>query len=136
MRLVLPVAFLAALAGARAAPDTATHLKLVDPVFRDVRVVALDSCPPAFVLELTTDLPHPGWGLAVDRVGAADEHGRVVIEITAEGKEGLWPQVMTARTARVPLGRLKKGDVLVDVFLRRGRDAAYGRAQAIILRGE
>jgi len=133
MRRILILASLAALAGAKPGPDTALTLKPVEPMFA-VRVVERPSCPPTFDLELTTDMPHPGWSLAVDRVSDPDESGRRVVDITESEAEGLWPAVMTATTAKVGLGVMRKGVHLIDVRVRRGA-GKYERVQAVVLRG-
>jgi hypothetical protein len=130
----LPIlALLAALAGAKPGPDTALSLRSVEPMFR-VQVLERPSCPPSFDLELTADMPDPGWTLAVDRVSDADESGRRVVEITATRAEGAFVQALTPRTAKVPLGCLRKGVYLIDVHLRRGA-GRYERVQAVVLRG-
>jgi len=133
MRPLAILALLVALAGAKPGPDTALTLKPVDPMFQ-VCVVERPSCPPSFDLELTADMPDPGWSLTVDRVGDPDETGRRVVEITASREEGLFPQIITARTAKVPLGILRKGVYLIDVRLRQG-GGSYERVQAIVLKG-
>ena len=133
MRPFAILALLAALAGARPGPDTALALMPVEPMFA-VRVVALPSCPPMFDLELTADMPDPGWTFAVDRVSDADESGRRIVEITATRAEGAFAQVLTPRTVKLSLGILRKGVHLVDLHLRRGA-ARYERVQAIVLRG-
>ncbi|HEX5137049.1 MAG TPA: hypothetical protein VFY93_08765 [Planctomycetota bacterium] len=133
MRPLAIIALLVALAGAKPGPDTALTLKPVEPMFR-VRVVERPSCPPSFDLELTADMPDPGWSLNVDRVADPDETLRRVVEITATRGDGMFPQVVTARTAKVPLGILRKGVYLIDVQVRQGA-AKYERVQAIVLRG-
>jgi hypothetical protein len=133
MRPLTILAVLAALAGAKPGPDTALTLKPVEPMFQ-VRIVERPSCPPSFDLELTADMPDPGWTLAVDRVSDPDASGRRVVEITATRAEGAFLQVLTPRTAKVSLGFLRKGVYLIDVHLRRGA-AKYERVQAIVLRG-
>lgn len=98
------------------------------------RVVERDSCPPSFDLELTADLPDPGWSLAVDRVSDPDAAGRRVVEITATGAEGAFAQVLTPRTTTASLGMMRKGVYLIDIHLRRG-EGRHERVQAIVLRG-
>ena len=133
MRPLAILALAAALAGAKPGPDTALSLKPLEPTFQ-VRVAELPSCPPMFDLELTADMPDPGWTLAVDRVSDPDESGRRIVEITATRAEGMFAQVLTPRTAKVSLGILRKGVHLVDLHLRRGA-ARYERVQAVVLRG-
>jgi hypothetical protein len=133
MRPLAILAVLVALAGARPGPDTALSLKPVEPMFQ-VRVVERPSCPPSFDLELTLDLPDPGWSLAVDRISDPDPTLRRVVEITATRAEGAFVQVVTPRTAKLSLGCLRKGVHLIDVHLRHGA-AKYERVQAIVLRG-
>jgi len=98
------------------------------------RAVERPSCPPSFDLDLTADMPDPGWSLAVDRVSDPDPTGRRVVEITATRADGAFAQVLTPRTARVSLCFLPKGVHLVDIHLRRG-GGRYERVQAIVLRG-
>jgi hypothetical protein len=136
MRTLALLGLLAALAGARPGPHTALSLRLVEPAFRDIRIVEQPSCPPMFDVELTADMPDAGWQLAVDRVSEPDAAGRIAVEITAARAEGAAAQVVTPRSVRVPLGCLRKGGYLLDVHLRRVAGAAYERVQAIVLRGE
>lgn len=133
MRPLAILALAAALAGAKAGPDTALSLKPLEPMF-EVRVVEQPSCPPMFDLELTAAMPDAGWTLAVDRVSDPDESGRRIVEITASRAEGMFAQVLAPRTAKVSLGILRKGVHLVDLHLRRGA-ARYERVQAVVLRG-
>ena len=133
MRPLMILALVAALAAAKAGPDTAVALKPLDPMFR-VRVVEQKSCPPMFDVELTADLPDPGWTLAVDRVSDPDASGRRIVELTATRAEGAFLQVVTPRTATVSLGSMRKGAYLLDVHLRRGPNP-YERVQAIVLKG-
>ncbi len=133
MRPFAILAVVAALAGAKAGPDTALSLEPVEPMFR-FRVVERGSCPPSFDLELAADMPDPGWSLAVDRVSGPDPNGRRIVEITATRAEGMFAQVLTARTATANLGVMRKGVHLVDVHLRRG-EGRHERVQAIVLRG-
>lgn len=133
MRPLAILAFLVALAGAKPGPDTALSLKPVEPMFR-FRVVERDTCPPSFDLELTADMPDPGWSLAVDRVSDPDETLRRVVDITATRAEGMFAQVVTARTATASLGMMRKGVYLIDIRLRRG-EGRHERVQAIVLRG-
>ncbi len=133
MRPLAILAVLAALAGARPGPDTALTLKPLDPLFQ-VRVVDLPSCPPRFDIELTADMPDPGWTLALDRVSDPDETGRRTVEITATRAEGAFVQVITPRTVTVGMGCMRKGNYLLDIHLRRG-PTKYERVQALVLRG-
>lgn len=133
MRPLAILALFAALAGARPGPDTALSLKPLDPMF-SVRVVEHPSCPPSFDVELTADMPDPGWTLGVDRVSDPDESGRRIVEITATRAEGAFVEVVTPRTAKVPVGFLRKGVYLLDVHFRRG-PTKYQRVQAVVLRG-
>jgi hypothetical protein len=133
MRPLATLAVLVTLAGAKPGPDTALTLTPVDPTFR-VRVVERPSCPPSFEIELTADMPDPGWSLAVDRVSDPDETGRRIVEITATRAEGAFAQVITPRTAKLSLGILRKGVYLIDVHLRKGA-GKHERVQAIVLRG-
>jgi hypothetical protein len=133
MRPLAILAVLAALAGAKPGPDTALTLKPVDPMFA-VRVIEKPSCPPSFDVELTADMPDPGWTLAVDRISDADDSGRRVVEITATRAEGAYIQVITPRAVIVSLGMMRKGTYLLDIRLRRGA-TPYERVQAVVLRG-
>jgi len=133
MRPLAILALLVALAAARPGPDTALTLKPVDALFR-VRVVEWPTCPPSFDLELAAGMPDPGWSLTVDRVADPDETGRRTVEITARRQDDPFPQVVTARTANVPLGILRKGVHLIDLHLRQGA-GKYERVQAIVLKG-
>lgn len=133
MRPLPILALLAALAAARPGPDTALSLKPLDPMFA-VKVVQRPSCPPSFDVELTADMPDPGWSLTLDRVSDPDEAGRRTVEITATRGEGAYVQVVTPRTVTLGLGCMRKGVYLLDIHLRRG-PTKYERVQATVLRG-
>lgn len=133
MRPLAILALLGALAGAKPGPDTALSLSPVEPMFRFL-VVERPSCPPSFDLVLAADMPDPGWSLAIDRVSDPDETRRRVVEITATRAEGVFPQVLTERTATAGLGTMRKGTCLIDLHLRRG-EGRHERVQAIVLRG-
>jgi len=133
MRPLTILALLAALAGARPGPDTALSLRPLDPMFA-VKVVEMPSCPPSFDVELTADMPDPGWSLTLDRVSDPDQAGRRTVEITATRAEGAFVQVLTPRAVTLKLGSMRKGAYLLDILLRRG-PTRYERVQAIVLRG-
>jgi len=124
---------LVGLVGARPGPETALTCTLRRPVFRAPRLVAVPSCPPTWNLELTVDLPNPGWEVEMDEVGKPDDAGRRVIKISSRGKPGGWPQVITTRELRVPLGSMRKGSYLLDLRYRKSPDTRYRRVQALVL---
>ncbi|MHC4224964.1 MAG: hypothetical protein ACYSX0_00060 [Planctomycetota bacterium] len=124
---------LVGLVGARPGPDTALTCSLAMPTFRAPRLMAVPSCPPSWNLELTVDLPNPGWEVEVDEVCKTDDSGRRVIRISSRGKPGAWPQVITTRKLRVPLGSMRKGAHLLDLHYRKSPDTRYRRVQALVL---
>jgi hypothetical protein len=124
---------LVGLVGARPGSDTALTCSLARPVFRAPRLVVVHDCPPAWALELTVDLPHPGWEVEVDEVCKTDGSRRRVVRISSRGKPGSWPQVITTRKLRVPLGSMRKGAHLLDLHYRKSPDTRYRRVQALVL---
>ncbi|MHC4930923.1 MAG: hypothetical protein ACYTGV_01860 [Planctomycetota bacterium] len=134
MRSSLSILFLlVGLVGARPGPETALTCSLATPVFRAARLVAVHHCPPAWTLELTVDLPDPGWEVEVDEICKPDDARRRVVRISSRGKAGAWPQVITTRKLRVPLGSMRKGAYLLDLHYRKSPDTRYRRVQALVL---
>ncbi|MDH3592999.1 MAG: hypothetical protein OER88_14025, partial [Planctomycetota bacterium] len=89
-------------------------------------------CPPSWRLDLTRDMPTPGWAMkATIKRNDADKILRV--EITATPPHGLVPQVITKGTVRVEAGSLLKGAWLVDVHYKAGGEKSR-RVQAFTLR--
>jgi hypothetical protein len=134
MRTLLLLLLLVALAAARPGPDTALALEPVDPPFR-ARILERPSCPPGFDVELTAELPDPGWTLTVDALRGPDAEGRFTADLTAARGDGVFPQVVTPRSTKVSLGFLRKGVYLLDLRLRRDPAGKHERVQALVLRG-
>jgi hypothetical protein len=117
---------------ARPGPDTANMLKLAPPAF-DLSLKPLPACPTPFELTMARDMPDPGWSLKVDKMDRKE--GRVVVHVTATRKDGLFPQVITPASAKVNLGRFKKGAHVLEIHYRAGADAKYELVQVALLRG-
>lgn len=135
-RIPLPLlVVLAAVGGvtlARPGPDTANMLKLATPAF-ELALKPLPACPTPFELTLTRDMPDPGCSLKVDRLDRKD--GRVVVHVTATRRDGLFRQVITPASAKVNLGRFKKGAHVLEIHFRTGPEAKYELVQVALLRG-
>jgi hypothetical protein len=121
---------------ARADAKRAWRLEERENWVEKVEIITLESAPPQFALKLTVTMPTPEWELTVDSVGKPDAQGRIRIDVTGTPPEGMVAQVLQSEEFTANLGSLNAGDLLVELYFRRGADGAYKRRGCVMLEAE
>ena len=121
------------MAGGEATDRGAMRLTVPDGPFRDAQVVMAKSMPPQFQVNLTRDMPTPGWKFEVDSVEIDGKSGRIVARVTEHAPGGVVSQVIKPTRLSLNLGVLSRGDYLLELWVRRGAGSDYRRLQAIVL---
>jgi len=130
---VLLLSGIGCMGGGQANDRGATRLAVPDPPFRDAQVVPAKSMPPQFRVNLTRDMPTPGWKFEVDSVEIDAELGRIVARVTEHAPGGIVSQVIKPTRLDLELGILPRGGYVLEIWVRRGADSDYRRLQAIVL---
>ena len=140
--MTLPVMrFLAALllsgigcmAGGKATDRGATRLTVPDPPFRNAQVVMAKSKPPQFRVNLTRDMPTPGWKFEIESVEVDAEAGRILVRVTEQAPHGMVAQMIKPTRLSLDLGVLAPGRYVLELWVRRGAKNEYHRLQAMVL---
>ena len=114
-------------------PKGAWTLDVVPSRIRGATVETMESAPPQVALNVSIDMPSPGYRVTMDGVAGPDANGRITAKITITPKSGMWPQVVTPTEVRLPLGVLDEGQYIVEVLEKRLSDP-YRPVGAVLLR--
>lgn len=129
--LLVPV-LLVLLSGTPAgAAEIATSIALGEPAFHEPAIHRLAGEEPRFELNLTREMPSPGWLCEIESVHV--ERARIFVEINEVAPQAPASQVMTATRCHVPIGALAPGRYLVELWLRRNGKGEHYPAQALVL---
>ena len=120
------------LAGAPpAASGIATSITLPEPAFRGPVIQRMEGVEPRFELQLTREMPSPGWRFEIESVHV--EEGRIYVEINEVAPDGLVSDVMTKTRCAIPIDALAPGRYSVELWLRRNGKGEHHLAQALVL---
>ena len=116
------------------AKKLAWNLSKMDNWVRKVEIETMESAPPQFAVQLWLWMPSPGWKLEVDKVDPQKD-GNILVKVTGRRPKGMGPAVMTKTKLRVTLGKLAKGEYLLDVWGRLDKTEKHRRKGVVLLRG-
>jgi len=133
-RLHLPLLALvcAVLAAAPlAAAEIATSVSVPEPAFYDPVVKRADEPRSGFELQLTRDMPTPGWRFDIESVHV--DEGRIHVELSEGGPEGISAQVITRTRCTIAIGELAPGRYVLELWLPRNGTGDHYPAQVLFL---
>lgn len=124
MRVLAATLLFAAAVTGRPGPDTATRAMVVAPACRVAVRMEPRACPPPVLIDVTLDLPSPGYDLSKQAVHLDRERKRIRVDLRATPKPGdaMWPAVMTPAKTTAMLGVLEKGRYVVEIHYAVGKD--------------
>ncbi len=120
---------------AKAGPNTALRLAVVEPGYTLSLGGGKRLCPPSFSLNLATNLADAGTSLVLDRVTRDAARSTITIDLTVKrDPNAVAPQIITAAKVAADIGSLRKGRYIV-VIRQRFNNSAYKIVQSTVLDG-